>query len=53
VKIIIQNPELGSERLLGRFSTDDPEGFSLAVAHSFGAEMTKTDKAIFIGPEKN
>ncbi len=53
IKIIVQNPELGAERLLGRFSTDDPEGFSLAVARSFNAGMTKTDKAIFIGEEKN
>lgn len=52
LKIIIRDPALGGERLLGRFSTDDPDGFSGAVGQAFGAEITRTDKAIYIDMKK-
>ncbi len=52
LKIVIRDPDLGQEHLLGRFSTDDPEAFSDAVAHAFGAEITRTDKAIYIDMKK-
>lgn len=51
-KIIIEDPELGNERLLGRMSTDDPEGFSKAVALAFGTEVTQEDNKIYIGVKK-
>ncbi|ESQ86683.1 hypothetical protein ABAC460_22410, partial [Asticcacaulis sp. AC460] len=53
VKIVIRDPRLGSERLLGRFSTDDPEGFSTAVAQAFGAEITRTGSVIYIDTKKS
>ncbi|MDV6331130.1 FecR family protein [Asticcacaulis sp. 201] len=52
IKIVIDDPDLASERLLGRFSTDDPDAFSSAVAQAFGAEIIRTDKAIYIGMKK-
>lgn len=53
LKIIIQDPDLGRERLLGRYSADDPEGFSNAIARAFGAEVTRTDNVIYVGAKKN
>ncbi|EGF93237.1 tat twin-arginine translocation pathway signal sequence domain protein [Asticcacaulis biprosthecium C19] len=53
VKIVIRDAGLGNERLLGRFSTDDPEGFSDAVAQAFGAEITRTGSVIYIDVKKN
>ncbi len=53
LKIVIQDPELGQERLLGRYSADDPEGFSNAIARSFGAEITRSDNTIYVGTKKN
>ncbi len=52
LKIVISDPQLRSEKLLGRFSTDDPEGFSDVVARAFDAEITRTDSAIYIGAKK-
>lgn len=51
-QIVIRDPGLGGERLFGRFSTDDPEGFSNAVAQAFDAEVTRTDTTIYIGVKK-
>jgi len=51
-QIVIEDAELGGERLFGRFSTDDPEGFSDAVAQAFDAEVTRTDTTIYIGVKK-
>jgi transmembrane sensor len=51
-QIVIKDPELGGERLFGRFSTDDPEGFSNAVAQAFDAEVTRSDTTIYIGVKK-
>ncbi len=53
LKIVIQDPELGQERLLGRYSADDPEGFSNAIARSFGADITRSDNTIYVGTKKN
>ncbi len=51
-QIVIEDAELGGERLFGRFSTDDPEGFSNAVAQAFDAEVTRTGTTIYIGVKK-
>nr|WP_245344551.1 FecR domain-containing protein [Asticcacaulis solisilvae] len=51
-QIVIRDAALGGERLFGRFSTDDPEGFSNAVAQAFDAEVTRTDTTIYIGVKK-
>jgi transmembrane sensor len=51
-KIIIEDSDLGHERLVGRMSTDDPEGFSKAVALAFDAEATQADNKIYIGVKK-
>lgn len=51
-QIVIKDASLSGERLFGRFSTDDPEGFSNAVAQAFNAEVTRTDTTIYIGVKK-
>ncbi|WP_443749632.1 FecR family protein [Asticcacaulis solisilvae] len=48
-KIVIQDPELAGEHLLGRFNADDPEGFSNAIAVAFDADIRHVDKTIYIG----
>lgn len=52
LKIIIQGPDLANQRLLGRFSTDDPEGFCEIVARAFNAKITRSEKAIILKEEK-
>ncbi|ESQ92685.1 FecR family protein [Asticcacaulis benevestitus] len=53
IKIVIEDSSLADERLLGRFSTDDPDAFSGAVAQAFNADIKRTDKAIFISLKKS
>ncbi len=48
-KIVIEDPELAGEHLLGRFNADDPEGFSDAIATAFDADVRHVDKTIYIG----
>jgi len=48
-KIVIEDQELASEHLLGRFNADDPDGFSNAIATAFDADIRRVDKTIYIG----
>ncbi len=48
-KIVIENPSLAGERLLGRFNADDPEGFSNAIARAFGADIRRDNNTIYVG----
>ncbi len=48
-KIVIEDPNLAGERLLGRFNADDPDGFSNAIAQAFGADIRRSGKTIYVG----
>lgn len=48
-KIVIQDPELAGEHLLGRFSANDPDGFSKAIAAAFDVEVRHVNNTIYIG----
>lgn len=51
-KIIIQDTQLGREKLIGRLSANDPEAFSSAVAQAFSAEVVHEDEVIKIQIKK-
>jgi transmembrane sensor len=52
LKIVIQGPDLANQRLLGRFSTDDPEGFCDIVAQAFDAKITRSENVIILSEGK-
>jgi transmembrane sensor len=47
-KIVLDNPELKLERLVGKYSTGDPVGFAQGTALSIGAEVSVTPDTIHI-----
>ncbi len=45
-KLIIEDPQLASEKVVGQFSANDPEAFAAAAATMLGARMTADQTSI-------
>lgn len=52
VRIVVVDPELGKQRITGLFKADDPRGFAMAVADSFGGVVTSDRQSIRISAKK-
>ena len=52
VRIVVVDPELGRQRITGLFKADDPRGFAMAVADSFGGVVTSDRQSIRISAKK-
>jgi transmembrane sensor len=49
-RIVIDDPALGGETLIGLFRTNDPESFARSIALAFGASLSQTTDTIRLGP---
>lgn len=47
-QVVIADPALGQEKLVGRFRTNEPDSFARAVATTLGARISAGDKEIRI-----
>lgn len=45
-KLVVEDPQLAGERLVGRFATDDPMEFANAAATTLGARVVADDSTI-------
>ena len=45
------DPALKNEKIVGRFSTSNPDSFAHVVSLTFGARIQKTDQRILVTPE--
>jgi transmembrane sensor len=45
-KIVVSDPALGAEKVVGGFNADDPEGFARAAARMFGAQVSADDSTL-------
>jgi len=48
VRILIEDPAVAQLRVVGLYSSSDPEGFARAVAHSMGLEVERTPEGIHL-----
>jgi transmembrane sensor len=49
-RIIVSDPELAEQRVVGLFKADDPRGFAEAIAASLGARVSDSGQIIRISP---
>ncbi|MFC4312522.1 FecR family protein [Steroidobacter flavus] len=45
-KVVISDPQLAAETMVGRFNADEPEAFAHAAALATGARVTQTDSTL-------
>lgn len=51
-RIVVADPELASQKVTGLFKADDPKGFAIAIAASFGGVITNDGEVIQISAKK-
>ncbi|MNC99026.1 hypothetical protein D3C83_171720 [compost metagenome] len=49
-QIVIDDPALGQERLVGYFRATDPESFARAAANTLGAQVSFGDRELRLSP---
>ncbi len=52
VRILIDDPGIAQRRVVGVYSSADPEGFAKAVADSFGLEVEKVPEGVYLRPSQ-